>query len=120
VFENVQAQAWGVQELEDEGIPVEGVKPSKDKITRAEGASLHYEMRRVTHAETLRDSTSRTASTSSRTASTTTTSTRSSTASTPREDGEPGGGVAGAVVTTRRDRPGMGRKKQVFRDPRFA
>jgi predicted phage terminase large subunit-like protein len=56
-FEEVQAQAWGVQELEDAGIPVRGVKPGgKDKWTRAEGASLHYEMQRVTHHERLRDS----------------------------------------------------------------
>jgi predicted phage terminase large subunit-like protein len=55
VFESVQAQVWGAQALEDEGIPVSPVKPNKDKLTRAEPVSVHYENGRVSHAAHLRD-----------------------------------------------------------------
>lgn len=56
IFETVQAQEWGKQALEEEGIPVRGVSPHSDKLTRAEPVALHYEKHRVTHAEHLRDS----------------------------------------------------------------
>ena len=59
VFEKVQAQAWGAEALEDEGVQVKPVLPSDlgggDKLVRAEGASVHYEEGRVTHAAKLRD-----------------------------------------------------------------
>lgn len=54
VFETQQAQEWGKQELEDAGLPVKGVDHTTDKLVRAEQASLHYEMGRVTHAPELR------------------------------------------------------------------
>jgi predicted phage terminase large subunit-like protein len=56
VAETVQAQEWLKQELEDEGIPVRGVKPHVDKLTRAEPYALDYEQGRVQHAERLRGS----------------------------------------------------------------
>lgn len=56
VAESVAFSEWLSQELEDEGIPC---KPSKvgrkDKLTRAEAASAHYEHRRYWHADHLRD-----------------------------------------------------------------
>lgn len=56
VAEAVQAQEWLAQELEDEGIPVKAVRPTVDKLTRAEPVALHYEQGRVTHSEALRGS----------------------------------------------------------------
>lgn len=60
VFEKVQAQAWGAEALEDEGVAVKPVLPSDlgggDKLVRAEAASVHYEEGRVTHNPDLRDS----------------------------------------------------------------
>lgn len=124
LFEKVQAQAWGVQELEDEGIPVRGVDPGgKDKWTRAEAASLHYEMQRVTHNPTLKD-----------------TEFEEHLDTFPdgehddavdcvvygikdlEDGGEPGGGVLGAVVVSSRDRRTARRKRQEkeFSDPRYA
>jgi len=55
MFESVQAQAWGAQELEDRGIPVEPLTRQTDKFTRWEPASLHYENGRVTHSPHLQD-----------------------------------------------------------------
>jgi phage terminase large subunit-like protein len=54
VFETQQAQEWGKQELEDAGFPVKGIDHTTDKMVRAEQASLHYEMGRVTHAHGLK------------------------------------------------------------------
>jgi hypothetical protein len=34
---------WGKEALEEDGIPVDGVKPHTDKIVRAEPVSNHYE-----------------------------------------------------------------------------
>lgn len=56
VFERVQAQAWGMEELEDAGVPVDPYVPVVDKLTRAEPVALHYEQERVTHAGRLRGS----------------------------------------------------------------
>lgn len=53
IFESVQAQEWGKEALEDEGVPVSGVKPHQDKQTRAEPVANHYENGRVWHAEHL-------------------------------------------------------------------
>ncbi len=122
VFEKVQAQEWGVQELEDAGIPVEPVTPSKDKITRSEGTSLHYEMRRVTHAHELRDSEFETCLDEFPDGEHDDYVDALVYAIDHLEDGgESGGGVAGAVTTTGRDRAKRRAKaEQAFVDPRYA
>jgi predicted phage terminase large subunit-like protein len=121
VFEKVQAQEWGVQELEDDGIPVVGVSPSKDKITRAEGASLHYEMRRVQHAEHLKDSDFEEVLDEFPDGENDDYVDAAVYAIDALEEGgDPGGGVAGAVVTSSRDRKRAGKDEKPFVDPRFA
>ena len=54
--EVVQAQQWLAQALRDAfGIPVEEVRPTTDKIIRAEPLAVLYENSQVVHDESLRD-----------------------------------------------------------------
>jgi len=55
IAETVQAQEWLKQELQDYGIPVRGIKPTKDKYTRAEGPAIQYENGLVYHSLHLKD-----------------------------------------------------------------
>lgn len=55
--ETVQAQAWLAQALRAApyGLPVEEVRPTTDKIIRAEPLAVLYENQQVVHDESLRD-----------------------------------------------------------------
>jgi predicted phage terminase large subunit-like protein len=122
LFEKVQAQAWGVQELEDAGIPVRGVDPGgKDKITRAEGPSLHYEMGRVTHHPRLRESDFEVQLDEFPDGEHDDFVDCVSYGIKDLEDGESGGDVAGAVsVSGREKRKPSSLREKPFRDPRYA
>ena len=56
IVETVAAQAWLAQELRNAGLSVREVKPTRDKLMRAEPIGVLYENGQVYHDEALKDS----------------------------------------------------------------